>query len=254
MVDYSRMKLGKAPVRRDARTFLFAKYFDSTKLPAIPPSLSWAEKVSVWGMMLNDNVGDCTCAAAGHLIELWTANNGNETVPPDPIILGAYEVISGYDPNTPANDPGAVELDVLKYWRTTGIGQDKIQAFVGLDEKNTDHVRASVYLFGGCYIGLRLPNSAQTQDVWSVPPGGPTGDGLPGSWGGHAVPIVAYDTSSATVVTWGQLKKMTWEFYTTYCDEAYALLSQDWSQPGRLTPAGFDFVGLQADLQAVAGP
>jgi hypothetical protein len=79
-----------------------------------------------------------------------------------------------------------------------------------------------------CYIGLALPISAQNQDVWAVPPGGSAGEGSPGSWGGHAVPIVAYDSRGLTVITWGATKRMTWQFLDTYCDEAYALLSQDW--------------------------
>ena len=37
-------------------------------------------------MMLNDSIGDCTCAAAGHLIMEWTANAGKEVVPADGVL------------------------------------------------------------------------------------------------------------------------------------------------------------------------
>ena len=106
--------------------------------------------------------------------------------------------MTGYKPSDPSTDRGAVELDVLRYWRKTGVGGYKIDAFVALEPKNHLHVQAAVDLFGGSYIGLALPVSAQQQKVWSVPPGGPTGTGAPGSWGGHAVVVEAYDAHGLT--------------------------------------------------------
>jgi hypothetical protein len=110
----------------------------------------------------------------------------------------------------------------------------------------------SVYMFEGCYIGVQLPKSAQAQtqnqQPWSVPPGGPKGDGAPGSWGGHAIPVVAYDSRGVTVVTWGALQIMTWSFWETYCDEAYAILSTDYIDGKKKAPQGFSLQQLQADL------
>jgi hypothetical protein len=83
--------------------------------------------------------------------------------------------------------------------------------------------------------------------VWTVPPGGPTGQGAPGSWGGHAVPIVAYDARGLICITWGELMRMTWQFWNAYCDEAYGLLSPDWIAAGK-APAGFDWQQLVADM------
>jgi hypothetical protein len=88
----------------------------------------------------------------------------------------------------------------------------------------------------------------QNHQPWSVPPGGPTGDGKPGSWGGHAVPVVAYDTRGLTVVTWGALQVMTWSFWDTYCDEGYAIISKDYLTKKKDTPEGFNMQQLQADL------
>lgn len=42
------------------------------------------------------------------------------------------------------------------------------------------------------------------------------------------MPVVAYDSRSLTVVTWGALQTMTWGFWAAYCDEAYAILSPDY--------------------------
>ncbi len=213
MVDHASMKLGKKSPRHDPRTLQFATYVEPSALPAPPPSVDYSTAVKVpWGMMRNDTVGDCTCAAAGHLIMEWTANVGSEVTPGDPEVIAAYAAITGYDPKTGAHDDGAVETDVLNYWRKTGIGGHKILAYTALEPSNRQHVKDAVDLFGGCYIGLALPTSAQTQTVWSVPPGGAVGPGAPGSWGGHAVPVVAYDSHGPTVITWGAPKRMTWSF------------------------------------------
>jgi hypothetical protein len=205
-------------------------------------------------MMDNDQIGDCTCAAAGHLIMEWTANAGKKMVTPtDQQIVAAYSAITGYNPTTGANDNGAQEVDVLNYWRQTGIAGHKIGAFVSLEPSNHTHIMDSVYIFEGCYIGLQLPISAQAQtqnhQPWSVPPGGTTGDGKPGSWGGHAVPVVAYDARGVTVVTWGALQIMTWTFWEAYCDESYAILSTDYLNGKKQAQQGFDMAQLEADLK-----
>jgi hypothetical protein len=205
-------------------------------------------------MMDNDQIGDCTCAAAGHLLMEWTANAGKKMfTPTDKQIVAAYSAITGYNPTTGANDNGANEIDVLNYWRQSGIAGRKIGAYVALEPSNHNHVMDSVYMFEGCYIGVQLPISAQAQvqnhKPWSVPPGGPTGDGKPGSWGGHAVPLVAYDSRGLIVVTWGALQGMTWSFWEAYCDEAYAILSPDYLDGKQQAPQGFSLQQLEADLE-----
>ena len=251
-IDPKKLKLGKQVARHDPRTLLMASYV-TPSLPTPPASFDLTSKVKTWGMMDNDQIGDCTCAAAGHLIMEWTANAGKKmATPSDKQVVAAYSAITGYNPTTGANDNGANEVDVLNYWRQTGIAADKIGAYVSLEPSNHTHVMDSVYIFEGCYIGMQLPISAQAQtqnhQPWSVPPGGTTGDGKPGSWGGHAIPVVAYDTRGVTVVTWGALQAMTWSFWEAYCDEAYAILSDDYMDGEKKAPQGFKLQQLQADL------
>jgi hypothetical protein len=245
------LKLGKLAPKHDPRTLHLANYLDTEKLPTIPKLFDWSGKVAQWGMLANDRLGDCTCASAGHLIETWTANASTEIVPSDADIIAAYSAVSGYDPATGENDNGAVELDVLNYWRRTGIANHKIFAYAACEPRNHSHVKAAVYLFGGCYIGLALPLSAQNQAVWSVPSWGLYGSGRPGSWGGHAVNVVAYDQHFLTVVTWGALQRMTWGFWDHYTDESYAVLSQDFINGG-IAPNAIDWASLQKDLGKVA--
>jgi hypothetical protein len=252
-VDPNKLKLGKLAARHDPRTLLLASYATAA-LPTPPATFDLTTKVTgSWGMMENDQLGDCTCAAAGHLLMEWTANAAKKMfTPTDKQIVAAYSAITGYNPTTGANDNGAVEIDVLNYWRQSGIAGHKIGAYVALEPANHVHVMDSVYMFEGCYIGLQLPLSAQAQvqnhQPWSVPPGGPTGQGKPGSWGGHAVPVVAYDSRGVTVVTWGALQAMTWSFWETYCEEAYAILSKDYLDGKKQAPQGFSMAQLKADL------
>ena len=130
--------------------------------------------------MDNAQVGDCTCAAAGHLMMEWTANAQSKIfTPSDAQIIAAYSAITGYNPKTGANDNGAQEIDVLNYWRQTGIAGHKIQAYMALEPSNHTHIMDGTWIFGGCYIGLALPKSAQAQtsnkQIWSVPPSGTGG-------------------------------------------------------------------------------
>jgi hypothetical protein len=253
--DGRTVKLGKRPAKHDIRTLQLSKYTQQAELPP-PTHENWARKVQSWPMMKNDNVGDCTCACAGHMIEQWTtyaADPGNPSfTPSDSQIIDAYSEITGYDPQTGSHDDGAVILDVLNYWRKTGIAGRTIIAFASVDPRSQVEIEDSVYLFGNCYLGVQLPVSAQDQSVWAVPPGGPVGPGAPGSWGGHAIPVVAYNRRGLSVITWGATKRMTWGFLSTYADEAYAVVSQDWiSKVSNVSASGFDLATLETDLSQI---
>jgi hypothetical protein len=242
-------KLGKHPARFEKNMPLFGKYLTS-QLPASPAQVNWQSKVSNWPMMGNDTLGDCTCAAAGHMVESWTADTGaSPVIIPDAIVEAFYNHFSHGNA-----DAGANMIDVLKYWHTAGLGSHKIAAFAQLEPKNQNQAMDSVYLFGSCYIGLALPDFAVAPNTnflntpWVVPPQGPVGDAAPNQNNGHCVPAVGYDQRNLYVVTWGALKSMSWQFYQTYMDEAFAVLSPDFLT-GQKSPTGFDLASLQQDLK-----
>src|SRR5258708_26522719 len=163
-VDSLKLKWVKLTARHDPRARLLATYA-TPALPAPPVQINVAKDVKgSWGMMDNDQIGDCTCAAAGHLLMEWTASaQGKMYTPSDAQIVAAYSAITGYNPKTGANDNGAQELDVLNYWRQQGIAGHKIQAYMALEPANQTHVMYSVWSFRGCYIGVALPKTAQAQ-------------------------------------------------------------------------------------------
>jgi hypothetical protein len=240
--------LGKLPVRTDVRTLSLARYIDSSRLPSPPDVFDETSGVASWPMYANDRIGDCTTAAAAHMIEAWTAAvRGRAIKLSERAVLDAFDHVKLVDPFT--GEEGAIELDVLRYWRANGIGRHRIGAYARVAVHDRRLVRTAAWLFGGLYVGLQMPLTAQGQAVWDWT-GSLAGPARPGSWGGHAVDIVRYDLNGLTVVTWGRLQELTWSFWDRYCDEAYCILSDDFLQKGN-APNGFDLAALEADLALV---
>lgn len=246
-------KLGKLKAKLSRRTLRLSDYIPA--LPAFPDSFDWTPKVTQpWGMMANDSIGDCTIATAGHMIMSWLADNGIQITPAVSQIIAAYSAITGYNPTTGANDNGAAETDVLDYWRQTGIAGHKIGAYVYIDPTNIDHVKFATWAFGGVYLGAALPSIFQGASSWLRPTNISGAGAAPGSWGGHAIPGMAYDAQGVTVITWGNPLKADWGLFSKdypVFEEAYAILSPDFISGTKPAPSGFDMASLVADLKAV---
>lgn len=215
--SFEHLKLGAKPPKHDARTLQLASYLDETiVLPEIPAKEDWTLGVRTWPMFGNDRLGDCTCAAAGHMIQAWSHAAGHPKTPADASVIAMYRSTGD------GTDDGRYELDVLNYWRHHGLGRDRITAYVAVNARNVEHVKAAIFLFGGVYTGIALPKTAQHQQVWDVV-GDLTGDSKPGSWGGHAVPYHAYrqegEQAVFTCVTWGGKLDLTEAFHLSYTDE-----------------------------------
>jgi hypothetical protein len=245
------MRLGKMPARQDPRTFMLKAL--APVLPAPPPARDWASKLPVdLGMMVNDQIGDCTCAGAAHMIQTWTADaQGHAYTPSDDEVVAAYSAITGYDPEDASTDNGANMLDVLNYWRQTGVGAHRIGAYAALAHRDVLHVESAIASFGGVYVGVMLPVSAQNLDSPWAGPHDIGGDNAPGSWGGHCMACVGYDIHGVEFVTWGQRQRADWLWWTTYVDEAYAIFSRDWIESNGSAPSGLNVAKLQALLTQV---
>lgn len=248
MVDHSQFKLGRKAVKTDTRTLNLRKYLGAT-LPTPPVAVDWTNGITSYGMMKNDSLGDCTIAGCGHAVQIWTANTGGEVTVSDATIESYYEKWDGYNPNDPSTDQGGIELDVLTDWKAQEFAGIPLLGFADPALANLKEIRTAINLFGGVYIGLNLPVTAQTQEVWDVLANG-SSDAKPGSWGGHCVFVPTYDASSFTCITWGGLKKMTAAFWNSYCDEAHALLSTAWIEQN-VPVKRFDLATLKADLALI---
>jgi len=172
------MRLGKLPKKTDRRTLKLSRYLP--KLPTPMVSVDHASKLPAnIGMMGNDAYGDCTCAAAGHMIQSWSAYADGLKTPPDADILAAYKIVS-------PNDTGAYLLDVLNLWHNTGIGVDKIEGFVETATADLIQAKIAIEYFGSVYIGMSLPDT-NTFGPWDVI--NPTWK--PNPYNGHAVNLMA---------------------------------------------------------------
>jgi hypothetical protein len=253
--DHTTVKLGKKDARFDPRTLKFADFTTTY----VPPSSAAYGLGLTYAMDGNDQYGDCGVAAFAHQVQVWNSLTDRSFAVGEAQCIAAYEVLCpGFNPVTDANDNGTDLLTNCQYWKSHGIddpassyGRDQISAYMSVDPTNTMDVEQSIAQFGGLYLGVQLPISAQSQvgSLWTVTSGR---NAEPGSWGGHAIPVISYDPDKLCVVTWGALQYMTWDFLYTYGDESYCLLSRNWfagpASGSGLSPSGFSFGKLKAAL------
>jgi len=249
-------KYGKTaphPIETHPRVVL-DNYTDFLALPRIPRDVDRESKVSNWPMYMNDQLGDCTCAAVGHQIQAWTAFAGSEATIADSDVLNLYEKVGGYVPGDPSTDNGANIQDVLTYWHANGVAGHKISAFAQIrDCTNPWKLKEALYLFGSVYLGIQCPLSAQqqfqTNSPWTYDPNSPIE-------GGHAIVLqemvpVGTQYGVMEVVTWGALQRMTLPFAEHLIDEAWVIITPDWITANGTDIDGIDLKTLMADFAAI---
>lgn len=276
VVDHNQALSGRI-LKTDPRTIMLASVMNSDR-PEVPSVHDWRPKVHEaqerqgsyhvcksghrhfeWGAMGNKKLNNCTIATGGHMVQTWTSNAKDfEVTVSDAEVIAAYSELTGYNPQTtkPEKSPGSSCLDALKLWRKSGIGGHRIHSFVGLSGGNRQEIQDAIYMFGSAYVGLLLPATAKTQGVWDVVPT----DHLErkdwwkrgsNTWMAHAACAVSYSDTELTIVTWGYEKRMTWDFYKEYSDEAFGVLSDDWIDDSGYAPNFINVDKLELALQAL---
>lgn len=236
------LKLGKNEATEDTRDWKLSAVVDvSVVLPKITKTFGHEAGIT-FGMDGNgpdDSVlpgfrgaGDCVFAGADHEVQVW--QHAAKKVGPAKFngatAIKDYSAVTGYIIGNDSTDQGTNVRDALRYRAKTGIvdingGRHKIVAYLALDPGNMNHLLAAMYLFDAVGIGIKFPASAMDQfnkgKEWTVVKGSPIE-------GGHYIPLVARRSSdSLTCVSWGRTQRMSTTFFETYCDEAWALLSQE---------------------------
>jgi hypothetical protein len=250
-VDHNLVKLGKHDAVYDDRNLKLVNYLIKTELPPLPSTYDWFQRISRFGPLGNLVAGDCVVAGAMHMVQTWTANQGHEIIMTQEQALALYSQLTGYDPKTGANDNGLNIAAFLKFWRQTGVVGHKIGAYVMVNPHDHRQLAYANYLFGGVYCGLALPLTARNQQVWDVTDPSLAEEAAPGSWGGHCVNLGIHDPLGYVFSTWGEEQYATGPFVNSYCDEAYAIISQDFLDGNNKAPNSFDLESLTKDLQAV---
>lgn len=248
------MKFGRKPRGFDTRIPQMAALRAGQTLPPLPTVVNYASNMPAdLGMMLNDALGDCTCAAVGHAIQVWTANAAGESkmlTPPDNDILALYEIAGGYVPGNPNTDQGAMIQTVLTDWLNDPVDGNELAAFVEINQRDTDEIRRSIWECGVADIGFEVPSYMPTSpgSIWDV-----NQHADQSIIGGHSVDLVGYDRGAGTftVISWGARYTMTEAFLNKFCDEAYALANQAWVETTGQTPAGLTIAELEALMQSM---
>lgn len=213
------------------------------------------------GMMLNGEdpanpgaleLGDCTCAADAHMIQVWTANTSTMLTPPNASVLGLYKGACGYVEGDPDTDNGGNEVDVLTYLVRTGMilpsGTHKLLGFYGLDVGNHEAIKQAIYECGCVYMGVDLPQAWE-----NCMPGGLLDVTTSGAVGGHAGILTGYDDDAETFngVWWGMKWRVTAAGLRQALEEAYAPVSADWIEHTGLSPANRSAEQIESDMTAL---
>lgn len=218
----------------------------------LPGTIDWASRVSQWPMYANDSIGDCTCATVGHEIQAFTAFANSEVTLPVADIVDLYSQVSGYNQQTGANDNGAVIQDVLQYWHDHGVAGHKISAFASVNIASVTDMRLALRWFGSVYLGVNVPQSAEDQfsanQPWTVDPNANNT-----IIGGHAIPIQEWDPAWMRIVTWGKLQEMSYQWFQSYCEEAWVVITPDFLKKSGLEASGVSLAQLTADFKALGG-
>lgn len=220
-------------------------------LPPPPPSVYWSLAMSSdWGVMLNDQLGDCTCAAMGHAVQVITSNGDGLITSPDSEVEHMYEVIGHYVPGNPNTDNGAVETDAMQYMVTTGLAGIKADMFADVNFANKDQFKQSIALMGGNYIGVEI--GQEDMDAFNL--GKPwTSTSKANIVGGHALWVPDYDENWIYVLTWGKLQPASWDWFEAKCDESHAMIFWPWIQGQGIdiSPSGLNRAQSEADIKAL---
>jgi len=253
-------KLGRTPRTFDPRVPHMSAILAGQTLPPPPASVDYTSGMPAnLGMMLNDTLGDCTCAAFYHALQVWSFSaNPPMVTQPDHDVEELYIKACGYKPSQGGEGPGGNEQRVLTYLLKSGApagpaGKEhvKITAFVEVDPRNTDDVKRAISDCGLVYIGFQvpaflMPPNAPPPAVWDAKPGADDSN-----VGGHAVVLAGYDAAGARVISWGQYYTMTWAFFAQFVDEVYAIADSVWINAKGTTPGGLSLSQLEAQMSAL---
>ena len=251
-------KLGKlAPLHKPAHLALTDFIGKETTWPPVPPN-GWEFTVPQAEMSVlgNDQYSCCVPAGAYGLAQIHSnnANPSDPIVPTTEQVLDFYTALTGFDPNDPSTDQGAVLTDALTYWQKTGFevttrsGKTRLSQIVGwaaLDISSFALMRWAAYTFGGSYLGINCPQQCvDNTDNWDFAPGLPI-------VGGHCIDQPGEGSMGGKMRSWGLWIPASKVFMGAYIDEGYIVIDKDWLSSQNVSPSGLDLNALLAAMKTV---
>lgn len=259
-------KYGRRPFDPARRRLTLERYLDPrvrlsrTGLPPVPltQDVDRASEVTSWPMYLNDQLGDCTIAAVGHMYGAWTRYaSGFEALFSDNAVQETYSRVGGYVPGDPSTDGGCVMADVLADQKANGLVDaagkaHKVAGYAAFGNPADEDLLGQVLdVFGTVYVGINCQASILTEfsdrQPWTWTPGEPVE-------GGHAICLqrrLGSGDAPLEYVTWGALQPATTDFQANAAEEAWAVVTQDWLRASGSSVEGLDLRQLMADMADV---
>jgi hypothetical protein len=259
-------KYGRKPLDPTRPRLVLERYLDPrvalsrAGLPPVPRSqdVDRASQVGSWPMYLNDQLGDCTIAALGHMFGAWSTYSGEgEVLFTDDQIESVYSRVGGYVPGDPDTDQGCNMSEVLADSKANGITDTsgkthKVVGYASFGNPADETLLGQVLdVFGTVYVGINVQQSIENEFSEGVPWTYTPGEEFVG---GHAICLQRRFGSGKGVleyVTWGALQRATTGFQARCAEEAWAPVTQDWINANGTTVEGLDLTQLLADMEAV---
>lgn len=215
-------------------------YYVAGRLPAAPASVD-PPAITDWGMLGNDEWGDCGVAGIDHGFMAVDADL-KESVLATP----ATDVVNYYLNYTGGSDVGVVLSQFLAYVDENGYYDRTISAYapVSVRDLNTLHFAINAYDFAyaGITVYQGMEDAFGAGEPWDL-------HSISGNVaGGHCVPIVAYDSTWLYCVTWGKIQPIAYPAWTRVGDESWAIITGEEEKAGT-AGHGINIDALKADLK-----
>jgi hypothetical protein len=255
-MGFNLFKGGKLPPVRRMDMPALGDFLDkATTWPPVPPA-GWENAVppATWGMLGNDQYGDCAEAGILHLIQGQSTNTGNPLTATTAQALALYSAVTGFNPDDPSTDQGTVLSDLLAYIQANGVemtdatGKTVTVEVVGsasLDISSFAQMRYAGYTLGGNYLGINCPSECEEDTTnWNFAAGLPIA-------GGHCIPQEGEGSAGGKIISWGMVIPTSTAFLLGYLDEGYVVITKAWLNAQGKSPSGLDLDGLVAAMKAL---
>jgi hypothetical protein len=216
------------------------RYYVAGPLPAPPASVPLSPGVA-WGMLGNDEYGDCGVAGHEHgLMAAAQAAHDNETFP------SSDQAVQYYLTYTGGQDDGVVLANFLAYVRKNGYYGHTLGAYAPMGISDIRALQFAIYAFGYAYTGISVTQQMLDDFQAGVPWMMSSLAGSPA--GGHCIPVIGYDSLYIYAVTWGSIQAIAYPAWHGMVEEAWATLTGELDAgDGR----GLNYAALRADLDRI---
>ncbi len=215
-------------------------------LPTPPPHVKVPANPN-WGMLGNDQYGDCGVAGLEHGFEA-------DAVMVEETLVGFpsdQEAIQYYLKYTGGQDQGVVLADYLAYVRKNPYYGHSIDSYAPVAVHDIPSLHSAIAMFGFTYTGIAVTASMQqafeNHQPWT------TELLLDPVIGGHCIPLVGYDNNYLYAITWGGIQQISYPAWHQMSSEAWAVITGEFVKHGG-DGRGINLAALRNDLELLNRP